>query len=211
MSSETTYGREMRRLLDPSSSVRAHYITIAKNFLALDGSIRSIAVSALESGIGRSSVCIGLGAALVGMGCRAAIIDCNLQRPHLHRTVGEPNFVGLTSALETGKSLEGYGHEIIAGLLAVPTGPVLADAASYLDSERFGELVRGLESSRDVVILDAPVVGEMLRVRTLLKGLDGVLLVLHGSRTSRRSARKSIGELQSAGAKVLGLILNAHS
>lgn len=207
----TAYGEGMKELLDPSSSVRAHYATIAKNFLALEGCVRSVAVSAPEPGTGRSSVCLGLGAALVGMGCRAAIIDCNLRRPHLHRAIGEPNFVGLTSALETGKSLEEYGHEIIPGLLAVPTGPVLTDAASYLDSAKFVELVRGLESGRDVVILDAPVVGELLGIRTILKGLDGLLLVLHGSRTSRKSARKATGELQSAGAKVLGLVLNGYS
>lgn len=211
MSLDMEHGEGAKKLLDPSSPLRAHYVALANNFLDLGGSVKSIVVSAPEPGAGRSSVCLGLGAALAGMGRRAAIIDCNLWRPHLHRVIGEPNFVGLTSALETEKSLEGYGHEIVPGLLAVPTGPVLMDATAYLDSEKFIGLVRGLESSRDVVIMDAPVAGEVMGIRALLKGLDGLLLVLHGSRTSRTRARKATGELRSAGAKVLGLVLNGYS
>jgi Mrp family chromosome partitioning ATPase len=54
---------------------------------------------------------VGLGAALAGMGRRAAVVDCNLDNPHLHRMLGESNFVGLTSGLDGGKSLEHFGYE----------------------------------------------------------------------------------------------------
>src|SRR3712207_8691843 len=72
--------------------------------------------------------------------------------------LGEPNFVGLTSGLKGHRSLEQYGHEVLPGLLIVPTGPVPSDPA-LLENERFVEIVRGLEAGRDAVVLDAPGAG----------------------------------------------------
>src|SRR3712207_8598501 len=89
------------------------------------------------------------------MGHRAALVDCNLANPQLHRMLGEPNFVGLTSGLRGERSLENYGHELAPGLLIVSTGPVPSDP-TLLETERFVEAARVLDSGRDAVILDAP-------------------------------------------------------
>src|SRR5215212_10074456 len=121
-----------RGLLDPGSPVRRHYEELAGNLLRMGGT-GSVVVTSPEPGAGRTSVCLGLGAALAGMGKRAAIVDCNLENPQLHKMLGEPNFVGLTSGLDGSKTLEHYGHEVIPGLLVVPTGPVLLDPASCLE------------------------------------------------------------------------------
>ena len=93
-------------LLSGDSPVRPHFEELAENLLSLEEPARSVVVTCPEPGDGCSSVCLGLGAALAGMGRRAAVVDCNLQEPHLHRMLGEPNFIGLTSALEGEKSLE---------------------------------------------------------------------------------------------------------
>jgi non-specific protein-tyrosine kinase len=145
------------------------------------------------------------------MGRRAAVVDCNLDNAQLHRMFGEPNFVGLTSSLDDGKTLEHYGYEVIPGLLAVPTGPVLSDPASVLEDERAVEAVRGLRGSRDLVLLDAPVAGSLLRSPNFLGGFDGVLLVVHASRTPRSVAREATDDLLAAGVNLLGVVLNGCS
>ena len=145
--------------------MRRHYENLANNLLSLGGGIRSVVVTSPEPGAGCTSVCIGLGAALAGMGRRAAVVDCNLENPCVHRMLGEPNFVGLTSGLKGDKALEHYGHEAVPGLLVVPTGPIPSDPA-LLEIGKFVEVVRGLEDGRDVVILDAPVAQRVLRSPT---------------------------------------------
>ena len=195
-----------RGLLDPASPVRRHYEDLAGNILRLGAG--SVVVTSPEPGAGRTSVCLGLGAALAGMGRRAAIVDCNLENPQLHRMLGEPNFVGLTSGLAGGKSLEHYGYEVIPGLLAVPTGPVLLDPVSRLEDEGVLEAVRGLKESRDLVLLDAPVAGRVLRSPNLSGGFDGVLLVVHASRTPKSVARETTDDLLEAGVNLLGVVLN---
>ena len=194
-------------LLDPGSPVRGNYEDLASNLLSLGG-VRSVVVTSPERGAGCTSVCLGLGAALAGMGHRAAVVDCNLENPQLHRMLGEPNFVGLISGLGRDKTLEHYGHETTPGLLIVPTGPLPPDPAARLETGGFVEAVRGLERSRDLVILDAPVAGEVLRSPNLSGGFDGILLVVHASRTSKRIARETTDDLLDEGANLLGVVLN---
>ena len=186
--------------------MRRHYEGLASNLLSL-GEGKSVVVTSPEPGAGCTSVCLGLGAALAGMGRSVAVIDCNLENPSLHRMLGEPNFVGLTSGLKGHRPLEHYGHEVLPGLLVVPTGPVPSDPAT-LENEKFVEIVRGLEAARDVVILDAPVAGRVLRSRTLSSGFDGLLLVVHASRTSKGAARETTDDLLDAGTNLLGVVLN---
>jgi protein-tyrosine kinase len=187
--------------------VRRHYEDLANNLLSLGEEVRSVVVTSPEPGAGCTSVCLGLGAALAGMGRRAAVVDCNLENPCLHRMLGEPNFVGLTSGLKGDKALEHYGHEALPGFLVVPTGPVPSDPAP-LEGGKFVELVRGLEAGRDVVLLDAPVAGRVLMSPNLSGGFDGVLLVIHASRTSKSAARETTDDLLDAGTNLLGVVLN---
>jgi protein-tyrosine kinase len=199
-----------RGLLDPGSPVRRHYEELAVNLLGM-GKTRSVVVTSPEPGAGRTSVCLGLGAALAGMGRRVAVVDCNFENAQLHRLLGEPNFVGLTSGLDDSKVLEHFGYEVIPGLLVVPTGPILLDPTSLLQDEGVQRAVRGLQKSRDLVLLDAPVARRVLLSPNLLGGFDGVLLVVHASRTSKSAARETADDLLEAGVNLLGVVLNGCS
>jgi len=199
-----------RGLLDPGSPVRGYYEGLADNLLRMGGT-GSVVVTSPDSGAGRTSVCLGLGVALAGMGRRAAVVDCNLEDSQLHSVIGEPNFVGLTSGFDDGKNLEHYGYEVIPGLLVVPTGPILSDPAALLEDAGIKKAVRGLQQSRDLVLLDAPVAKRMLRSPNLLSGFDGVLLVVHASRTPKSVARETTDDLLEAGANLLGVVLNGCS
>lgn len=194
--------------MDPASPVRRHYAKLAQNLLSLEDRVRSMVVTSPETGAGCSSVCIGLGAALAEMGKRVVVVDCNLGRPNLHRMLGEPNFIGLTSCLQSGRALENYGHDLVPGLLAVPTGPVSSDPVARIESQRFVEVVRGIEAHRDIVILDAPVAEKVIESPALSSQFDGVLLVIHASRTSKNTAREVTDDLLDAGVNLLGVVLN---
>jgi protein-tyrosine kinase len=199
-----------RELLDPTSPVRRHYEKLAGNLLGIEGT-GILVVTSPDSGAGRTSVCLGLGAAVASMGRRAAVVDCNLENSQLHRMLGEPNFVGLTSGLDDSKALEQHGYEVVPGLLVVPTGPILSAPASILENKGVIKAVRYLRKSRDLVLLDAPVAGRVLRSPNLLGGFDGVLLVVHASRTPKDAAREVADDLLAAGVNLLGVVLNGCS
>ena len=190
--------------------MRRHYEELAGNVLGKEGT-GIVVVTSPDPGAGRTSVCLGLAAAVAGMGRRAAVVDCNFENSQLHRMLGEPNFVGLTSGLDDSKVLEHHGYEVVPGLLVVPTGPILSDPASILENEGVLKAVRYLRKSRDLVLLDAPVARGVLRSPNLSGGFDGVLLVVHASRTPKEAARVAADDLLEAGVNLLGVVLNGCS
>lgn len=204
---DATPPSEASLLLDPGAH-GGHFRQTAESLLALDGPPGSVVVTGAGEGVGCSSVCLGVGGALRALGLRAAVVDCNLGSPRLHRMLGEPNFTGLTAAQESGSPLEDCGYEPAPGLLVVPTGPIPEDPVSNLEPGRLVGTVQELRESRDVVLLDSPELPQVLGAPALLEGFDGVLLVVHAARTARSEAREAAGELAEAGANVLGVVLN---
>lgn len=198
-------------LLDPDSSLRRHFEGLADNLLSLGEGPMSVVVTGPEPGVGCSSVCLGISGALARTGRRAAVVDCNLRSPALHRMLGEPNFLGLTTGLGSYRALEHYGFEAVPGVFAVPTGPVPADPDAPLRSGRFVEAVRGLGEGRDLVLLDSPAADRVLEFPALRSGFDGVLLVVHATRTSKNTAREVTEDLLDAGVNLLGVVLNGFA
>lgn len=187
-----------------------YYRELAGNLRSLEDPPGSVLVAGAEERVGCSSVCLGLGGALASLGVRAAVVDCNLQRPRLHRMIGEPNFTGLTTALETGEEPEGCGYEPVPGLFVMPTGPIPENPASAPETSRLAGLVGALREEREVVLLDAPRCGEMEEHPGLAAAFDGVLLVVHASRTAKKAARDAADSLAEAGASLLGVVLNGR-
>ncbi len=198
------------KLLKPSSEVRRSFADLAENLGSLGRPIGSVVVTGPEAGTGRSTVCIGLGAALAASGKRVSIVDCNLDHPHLHRCFDKPNFTGLTSALEGEKDLEGFGFEAAPNLQVIPTGPVLPGWRTLAHSPKLVDAVRALQAKRDVVLLDAPVADGVLATPNLWGSFDGVLLVVHAARTPKGVARGLTDALLDARMELFGVVLNGY-
>lgn len=203
----------MHQLLDPGSEVGRSFATLVKNLDALGRPVKSVVVTGPEPGVGRTTVCLGLGATLAAVGRKVTVVDCNLDQPHLHRPFGRPNFIGLTSVLEGSGSLENYGFEAAPNLRVIPTGPVLPGLpGSWVlpNSPTLVEAIRDLGESRDVVLLDAPVASEVLDAPSFWGSFDGVLLVVHATRTPKGVARGFTDALLDARINLFGVVLNGH-
>lgn len=199
-----------RRLFTPNSEVRRSFNTLAGNLNALNRPMGSVVVTGPEPGVGRTTVCLGLGAALAAAGKEVAIVDCNLDRPHLHTLFGRPNFTGLTSALGNDKPLGDYGFEAAPSLRVIPTGPVLPGLRPLTNSPKLTEAVRTLGENKDVVLLDAPVASQVLAAPNLWGSFDGILLVVHATRTPKGVARGFTDALLDARVNLFGVVLNGH-
>jgi len=203
----------MHQLLDPGPEIGRSFATLVENLDALGRPAKSVVVTGPEPGVGRTTVCLGLGATLAAVGRKVTLVDCNLDQPHLHRPFGRPNFIGLTSALEGGGSLGDYGFEAAPNLRVIPTGPILPGLpGSWVlpNSPRLVEAIRDLGESRDVVLLDAPVASEVLDAPNFWGSFDGVLLVVHATRTPKGVARGFTDALLDARINLFGVVLNGH-
>jgi protein-tyrosine kinase len=200
-----------RLVLSSDSEVGRSFAVLAENLDSLGRSGGNVVVTSPESGTGRTTVCLGLGTALASAGRKVAVVDCNLDRPHLHRSFGRPNFTGLTSALDGTGGPESYGFDVAPNLRVIPTGPVLPGSWTLLNSPKLVGTLRALGEQRHVVLLDAPVVSEVLATPNLWGSFDGVLLVVHATRTPKGVARGFTDALLDARFNLFGVVLNGHA
>lgn len=195
-------------LLTDTAVMNEAFSTLAQNVIAGSEGGRSLVITSPAAGDGKTTVCGNLALALAQTDKRVAVLDCNLDRPHLHRLFGEPNFSGLTMAIEDGKGIEAFGVQVAPQLLMVPAGPIHPNPPAIWNSEEFlGEIER-MRTVFDYVLLDAPVAKVVLENPVLTTGFEGMILVVNAAQTPKKLARNTVDDLLDAGANLMGIVLN---
>jgi protein-tyrosine kinase len=171
--------------------------------------IKRILITGVAEGQGTSTTTVGFATALA-RDCRLKVllIDANLRSPSLHkffkiaRNKGLSNI--LTEQIEDEELFNRVGH---GNLQVIPCGKHSSGPLSIFESIRFDEKLKIMSEKFDCVILDAPPVSSV-ETKVMSTKVDGVILVLESGKTRRPVAIKAKQELEDAGAKILGVILN---
>jgi non-specific protein-tyrosine kinase len=93
------------------------------------------------------------------------------------------------------------------GVTVLPSGPVPPNPAELLGSGEMSQLVRTLESRFDLVLLDTPPVLPVTDSAVLSTVVDGALLVVRSTSTTREQARRALRSLSAVGGRVYGVVL----
>jgi polysaccharide biosynthesis transport protein len=173
---------------------------------------KTLLVTSSQPGEGKTTTSVNVAATLAQTGARVLLIDADMRRQRLHKIFGVSNDVGLSTAL----SQEVSESEVNAmvqrdentGLFVLPAGPVPHNPAELLSPERLGRLIGFLQSSFAYVIIDSPPIISFSDGIAISTVVDGVLLVVHGSKTPRDVAHQTRKLLDNVGAKILGVVLN---
>jgi capsular exopolysaccharide synthesis family protein len=88
------------------------------------------------------------------------------------------------------------------------SGPIPPNPAELLGSEQMRRLLATLQSNFTHVVVDSPPVSSFTDGVLISSMVDGVLLVVHGGKSSRHVVRRSRQLLQDVGAKIFGVVLN---
>jgi capsular exopolysaccharide synthesis family protein len=88
------------------------------------------------------------------------------------------------------------------------SGPVSPNPAELLGSEQMRRLVATLAARYQHIVIDSPPIVPFTDSVLISKMVDGVILVVHGGRSSRSIVRRAKLILQEVGARVLGVVLN---
>lgn len=178
-------------------------------FSHVDVPRRVVLVTSTGPEEGKSTVVSNLGASLAQSGRRTLVIDTDLRRPSLHRTLGAPRSRGLADILAGDASPEDAIRSTrIGGLDVLPCGTVPANPAELIESARLQELLAALRGRYEYVILDSPPAGGLVDASLLSSLADGVLFVIEPGRFDWRAIRGALRQLERAGARVYGAVLN---
>lgn len=175
-----------------------------------EGSIKTILIASASHRSGSSTIAVGFATALASdFRSKVLLIDANLRSPRLHEFFNIKYHHGLSNLLtgeEEGISLlKKVGKE---NLYVIPCGENYSGTLALFESARFDKMLKVMREKFDYVIIDAPPVNGYAESKVMGKKADGVILVVESGKTRRQVASRAKQELEEAGAKVLGIILN---
>jgi len=147
---------------------------------------------------------------LAQTGAEVLMIDCDLRRPRLHAQFELPNTKGLTTWLSGEKNLDSLIQQCDKepNLKVLTSGPVPPNPAELLGSDEMRKLLNTLSEKYAHIIIDSPPVISFTDASILSTMVDGVILVVHGGRSSRAVVRRAKQQLLDVGAHVFGVVLN---
>ena len=93
-------------------------------------------------------------------------------------------------------------------LYVLPCGRHRSTPAPLFESSQFDAFLKSARDQFEYVIMDAPPVPRFSESRIICAKVDGVVLVVGSGKTRRQVALRAKKEIEDAGGKVLGLVLN---
>ncbi len=195
--------------------------TIAESYRQLRTSVllskagrapKSLLVTSSLPGEGKTTTAINTAISLAQTAARVLIIDADMRRPRMHSLFHLSNKKGLStilsSELSNAEMLEMIQQHEESGLYVLTCGPPPPNPAELLGSEQMRRLMTAVESSFTHVIVDSPPVASFTDGVLIGTLVDGVLLVVHGGKSTRDIARRGRQVLLDVGAKIIGVVLN---
>jgi Mrp family chromosome partitioning ATPase len=173
---------------------------------------RTVVLAGTEPGNGCSWVSCRIADILAShVQAPVCIVDANLRSPGLHQFFGVENHHGLSDALESPEPIRNFLRPLGPNLWLLSCGANATDRRSLLSSDRMRLRLAELRQYFGYVLVDSPALSLGNEGVLLGRSAEGVVLVLKANFSRRGAARKTIEDLQTAGVRVLGAVLNQRT
>jgi polysaccharide biosynthesis transport protein len=173
---------------------------------------KALLVTSSLPGEGKTTTAVNTAISLAQTGASVCIVDADMRRPRLRAIFGLETQAGLSSILSSEiaeqEMLDLIRHDSASDLNVLTSGPIPPNPAELLGSDQMRRLLSALQTKYNHVVIDSPPITSFTDGVLISTMVDGVLLVVHGGRSSRHVVRRSRQLLQDVGAKIFGVVLN---
>ena len=208
---QVPYASDRLAVIDNRSSAAEAYRVVRTSMLlsAAGSPPKMVLVTSGQPGEGKTTTVVNTAISLAQLGASVLIIDCDLRKPSAHKVFGIDHDQGLSTYLSRDIEIDGLITKLqIPNLSLLPCGPIPPNPAELISSERMKNLLRLLSERYDHVLIDSPPLMHVTDPVILSSMVDGVILVVHGGKSTRAVTQRARQELASVGAKVFGVVLN---
>lgn len=161
---------------------------------------------------GKTTTAINTAASLAQTGADVLIVDADMRRPRIHNVFGFKHHEGLSTLLakdfDENVVESVIKHDDETGLYVLPSGTVPPNPAELIGSPQMQRLLTLLKNRFRHIIIDSPPIATFTDGVLISCMTDGVLLVVHGGKSSSTVVRRTRQQLRNVGAKVLGVVMN---
>jgi capsular exopolysaccharide synthesis family protein len=173
---------------------------------------KSLLVTSSLPGEGKTTTAVNTAVSLAQTGARVVIIDADMRRPRLRSIFGLSDGAGLSSILSSEVSEEDMLRLVVkeeeTGLNILTSGPIPPNPAELIGSDQMRRLLDVLQREFTHVVIDSPPITSFTDGVLISTMVDGVLLVVHGGKSSRHVVKRSRQLLSDVGSKIFGVVLN---
>jgi succinoglycan biosynthesis transport protein ExoP len=220
-------GANAKRLVIASSKEAVELITQVRPQSQMAESYRALRTSLLLSNLGappkvimvtsalpqegKTTTSINTAVVLAQKGIRVLLIDADLRRPSIHKTLGMGPRSGLSNVLTGSTTLEQAitRSSILPNLDVLPAGTPPPNPAELLASSNMRDVLEELRSHYDHIVVDTPPTLSVTDAVVLSPRADAIVLVIRSGQTTKQALRRARNILMQVNAKVSGVLLNA--
>lgn len=200
---------------EPKSCVSEAYRMIKKNieFLNPDAgkNIKTIMVTSAIPQKGMEKFIVNLALAVVESDKKVIVVDCDFDKPLIHKIFDSDNKQGLINLLVVDTKVSEVIRKvdkINSNFSYITTGPIPPNPSIFLGSEKMKKVIDDLKKLADMVFFYCrPVIG-FIDSLELANQVDGVILFLNAGMVTVDAAKKAQTLLEKAKAKIIGVALN---
>ena len=190
--------------------IKEAYKTLRSNIEFSGQNVRIISVTSCTPSEGKTTVAMALARAFAEAGKKTILVDADMRKSVLvgrYRT-GSVR-LGLTHCLVGRERLSSVICETdTPNLYVVFSGPVPPNPSELLGGRIFEKVLENMKQVFDYVIIDTPPLGSVIDAAVVSKQCDGTVMVIESNSISYRFAQRVKDQLDKAGAKILGVVLN---
>jgi len=223
----TTHGTAANRLALTSSKEAVETVTQVRPQSQMAESYRALRTSLLLSNLGappkvimvtsarpqegKTTTSINTAIVLAQKGVRVLLVDADLRRPSVHKTLGMGPRSGLSNVLTGSATLQQTItiSPVVPNLFILPAGTPPPNPAELLASSNMRDLIAELREQFDHIVLDTPPTLSVTDAVVLSPRADATILVIRSGHTTKQALRRSRDILMQVNAHVAGVLLNA--
>ena len=168
-----------------------------------------LTVSSPGPGDGKSLVSSNLALSFAEAGYRTLLIDGDIRRGELHRMFETDRRPGLLDCLGGDISIDEVQRPTShKNLTLIPCGTRHHHGPELLGSAAMREMMAGLKTKYNVIIIDSPPLGAGIDPFVLSTATGNIMLVLRSGETDRQMAEAKLRLLDRLPVRILGAVMN---
>ncbi|MBZ5653913.1 MAG: polysaccharide biosynthesis tyrosine autokinase [Acidobacteriia bacterium] len=197
----------------PQSQMAESYRALRTSLLlsSLGAPPKVIMVTSARPQEGKTTTAINSAIVLAQKGVKVLLVDADLRRPSVHKTLGMGPRSGLSNVLTGSATLQQAiaASPVLPNLFILPAGTPPPNPAELLASTNMKQVLDELREQFDHVVVDTPPTLSVTDAVVLSPRVDAIILVIRSGQTTKQALRRARDILMQVNAHVTGVLLNA--